>query len=162
MRFCFRPSSIDRFPAARKTLGVLAMCGAALVPMELLATGTAGATGPSTTVALPSNGSTVSGSIWVVASAQSPAGVATVHFEVSGGSISDMTVASTGPTVCCGWLGAWDTTDVPNGNYMLQSVVTDKAGNSATSPGVGINVDNLPLHTQVLIPSAGATVGGNV
>jgi hypothetical protein len=157
-----RPSSIDRFPAARKTIGVLALCATVLVPMELLGTATAGAAGPSTTVAAPSKGATVSGDIWVVASAQSPAGVATVHFEVSGGSISDKTVASTTPTACCGWLGAWDTTDVPNGHYRLQSVVTDDAGNSATSPGVRVTVDNLPLYTQVLVPSAGATVGGNV
>ena len=162
MRFGLRPSSIDRFRAARKAFAVLALCATVLVPMELLGTATAGATGPSTAVALPSNGAMVSGSIWVVASAQSAAGVVSVHFEVSGGLISDMTVATTGPTACCGWLGAWDTTDVPNGNYMLQSVVTDKAGNSATSPAVSVTVDNLPLHTQVLIPSAGATVGGNV
>jgi hypothetical protein len=162
MWFRRRPSLIDGFPAARKTLGVLALCATVLVPMELLGTTTAGAAGPSTTVAAPSKGATVSGDIWVVASAQSSAGVATVHFEVSGGSISDKTVASTGPTACCGWLGAWDTTDVPNGHYRLQSVVTDDAGNSATSPGVRVTVDNLPLHTRVLVPSAGATVGGNV
>jgi len=157
-----RPSSADRFPAARKGFAVLALCATVLVPMEVFGTATAGAAGPSTTVVIPSNGATVSGDIWVVASVQSPAGVATDHFEVSGGSISDKTVASTGPTYCCGWLGAWDTTDVPNGNYTLQSVMTDNDGNSATSPGVSVTVDNLPLHTQVLIPSAGATVGGNV
>jgi len=50
----------------------------------------------------------------------------------------------------------------PGGTYTLESVVTDDAGNSATSPGVSVTVDNLPLHTQVLVPSAGATVGGNV
>jgi hypothetical protein len=161
MRFRLRPSSIDRFPAARKTIGVLALCATVLVPMELLGTATAGAAGPSTSVLIPSNGSTVSGDTWVDASAQSPAGVATVHFEVSGRSISDKTVASTTQTIY-GWLGGWDTTDVPNGNYRLQSVVTDDAGNSATSPGVRVTVDNLPLHTKVLLPSAGATVGGNV
>lgn len=156
-----RPSSIHRFPAARRAVGVLALCGAVLVPMELLGTGTAGAAHPSTTVVIPSNGSTVSGDIWVDASAQSRAGVATVHFEVSGGSISDKTVATTTPTIY-GWLGGWDTTDVANGNYTLQSVVTDDAGKSATSPRVSVTVDNLPLHTQVLVPTAGATVGGNV
>jgi hypothetical protein len=161
MRFRLPPSSIDRFPAPRKTLGVLALCATVLVPMELLGTATAGAAGPSTTVYLPSNGSTVSGDTWVDASAQSPAGVASVHFEVSGGSLSDKTVASTFPTIY-GWLGGWDTTDVPNGTYTIQSVVTDDAGTSATSPGVSVTVDNLPLHTQVLVPSAGTTLGGNV
>jgi len=94
-----RPSSNHRFPALRKTLGVLALCGAVLVPMELLGTASASAAGPNTTVYLPSNGSTVAGDIWVDASAQNPAGVASVHFEVSGGSISDQTVASTFPTI---------------------------------------------------------------
>ncbi len=161
MAIRLRPSAIRRFPAARKTLGVLALCATVLVPMELFGTATAGAAGPSTTVATPSNGSTVSSDIWVDATAQSPAGVASVRFEVSGGSISDKTVASTTQTIY-GWLGGWDTTNVHNGNYTLQSVVTDDAGNSATSPGVKVTVDNLPLHTQVLVPSAGATVGGNV
>lgn len=161
MAIRLRPSSIHRFPAARKTFGVLALCATVMVPMELLGTATAGAAGPSTTVVIPSTGSTVSSDIWVDATAQSPAGVASVHFEVSGGSVSDKTVATTIPTIY-GWLGAWDTTDVPNGNYTLQSVVTDDAGKSATSPGVKVTVDNLPLHTQMLVPSAGATVGGNV
>jgi hypothetical protein len=71
-----------------------------------------------------------------------------------------MIVASTFPTIY-GWLGGWDTTDVPNGTYTIESVETDDAGNSATSPGVSVTVDNV-LHTQVLVPSTGATVGGNV
>jgi hypothetical protein len=104
----------------------------------------------------------VSGDIWLDASVRSPNGVATIKFEVSGGSVSDKVVSSASPTNCCGWLGAWDTTDVPNGNYTIQSVVTDNAGNSATSPDVSVTVDNLPLHTRVLVPSGGATVGGNV
>jgi hypothetical protein len=157
-----RPSSIDRFPAARKTFGVFALCATVVVPMELLGTATAGAAGPSTTVVIPSNGSTVSSDIWLDASVQSPNGVATIKFEVSGGSVSDKVVSSASPTNCCGWLGAWDTTDVPNGNYTIHNVVTDNAGNSATSPDVSVTVDNLPLHTRMLVPSAGATVGGNV
>jgi hypothetical protein len=157
-----RPSSVACFPAAaRKVLTVLALCATVLVPMEVLGTATAGAAGPSTAVYLPSNSSTVAGNVWVDASAQSPAGVAAVHFEVSGGSIIDQTAASTFPTIY-GWLGGWNTADVPNGNYTLQSVVTDKNGKSATSPGVSVTVDNLPLHTQMLVPATGATVGGNV
>jgi hypothetical protein len=145
-----RPSAIGRFSAARKTLGVLALCATVLVPMELLGTTTASAAGPSTTVYLPSNGSTVSGDTWVDASAQSPAGVASVHFEVSGGSISDMIVASTFPTIY-GWLGGWDTTDVPNGTYTIESVVTDDAGNSAPSTAISITVDNPPPTTTVVL-----------
>ena len=115
---------------------------------------------PTTTVVLPSNGTTVAGSTWLDALAQSPIGVASVRFEVSGGTVSDL-VVGTGADTKWGWIGAWDTTDVPNGSYELQSVVTDKDGNSATSAGVTVTVDNTPLLTRVLIPSDGATLSGS-
>ena len=50
---------------------------------------------------------------------------------------------------------------MPNGSYELQSVVTDKDGNSATGAGVTVTVDNTPLYTRVLIPSDGATLSGS-
>ena len=88
-----------------------------------------------TTVALPSNGA-VSSNIWLDATAYSLAGIASVSFEVSGGSITDQVVSSS-VSWEYGWLGAWDTTDVPNGTYMLQSVATDNDGNT---------VDELRCH----------------
>ncbi len=115
---------------------------------------------PTSTVNIPSNGATVSGGIWLGASAQSAVGVKSVSFEVSGGAVSNLVVSSSGDTEW-GWIGAWDTTDVPNGTYTLQSVATDTNGNSAPSPGVSVTVDNLPLHTQVLVPSDGATLSGS-
>jgi alpha-tubulin suppressor-like RCC1 family protein len=115
---------------------------------------------PTTSVLLPSNGATISGDTWLDAAASSPVGIASVSFEVSGGSISDMVVGSGFDTVD-GWIGGWDATDVPNGSYTLQSVATDTAGNSATSDGVAVTVDNLPLHTAVLVPSNGATLSGS-
>ena len=83
-----------------------------------------------------------------------------MRFEVSGATVSDL-VVGTGADTKWGWIGAWDTTDVPNGSYELQSVVTDKDGNSVTSAGVTVTVDNTPLLTQVLIPSDGATLSGS-
>ncbi len=115
---------------------------------------------PTTSVNLPSNGSTVAGGVWLAAAAQSPIGVTSVRFEVSGASVSDLSVG-TGADTEWGWIGAWDTTDVPNGTYTLQSVVVDKDGNSVTSAGVMVTVDNLALHTQVLVPSSGATLSGS-
>ena len=115
---------------------------------------------PTTTVGLPSNGSTVSGDAWLDALAQSPIGVASVRFEVSGGTVSDLAIG-TGTDTQWGWIGAWDTTNVPNGSYQLQSVVTDKVGTSATSAGVTVTVDNMPLQTQIFIPSDGATLSGS-
>ncbi len=114
---------------------------------------------PTTNVNIPSNGTTVSGDIWLGASAQSVVGIKSVSFEVTGGSVSNFVVSSSGDTAW-GWLGAWDTTDVANGTYTLQSVATDNNGNSSPSLGVTVTVDNLPLHTQVLVPSNGATLTG--
>ena len=114
---------------------------------------------PSTSVALPADGATVSGGTWLDASAQSPVGIASVHFEVSGGLVSDLVVASGVKTVW-GWIGGWDATDVPNGTYTVQSVATDTQGHSSTSAGITVTVANPALHTQVLVPSAGATLSG--
>ena len=115
---------------------------------------------PTTTVGLPSSGANLSGGTWLDASAQSPVGIASVSYEVSGGSVSDLVVSSSSDTAD-GWIGAWDTTDVPNGTYTLTSVATDTEGNSATSPGVSVTVDNTALHSEVLVPSEGATLSAS-
>ena len=115
---------------------------------------------PTTSVLVPSKGSTVDGSIWLDAGASSQFGIASVSYEVSGGSVSDKVVSSSVAT-SFGWLGAWDTSDVPNGTYTLQSVATDTLGNSATGAGITVIVDNLPLQTAVLVPSNGATLSGS-
>ena len=116
---------------------------------------------PTTSVTGPSNGATVAGGTWVGAVAQSPIGVVSVHFEVSGGSVSDLAVATATDTDR-GWIGAWDTTDVPNGTYTLESVATDTDGTSVASAGVTVTVDNLALHTQVIVPStSGAILSGS-
>ena len=70
---------------------------------------------------------------------QTPDDVTTVHFEMSGGSVSDTVVASAGLTNCCRRLG-YDRR--LNGKYTIQSVVTDIDGSSASSPGVSVTVDN--------------------
>ena len=137
---------------------MLALCATVLVPLELLGSTTLGAAVPSTSFAAPSNGATVSDDIWLDATAS--AGTVSVSFEVSGGSIIDEMVSSS-VSWEYGWLGAWDTRDVPNGTYTLQSVATDTAGVSTTSPGVSVTVDNPPLHTQVLVPTAGAVLSGS-
>jgi hypothetical protein len=108
---------------------------------------------------LPSNGAAVSGSTWLDAGASSPVGIASVTFEVSGGSISDKVVSSSGATLY-GYIGAWDTTDVPNGTYTLQSVATDTLGQSSTSVPITVTVNNQPPTTSVLIPCDGATQSG--
>ena len=87
---------------------------------------------------------------WLAASAQSAVGIASVHFEVSGGSVSDLVVSSSADTDW-GWIGAWDSTDVSNGVYTVQSVATDQDGVSTTSAGLVS-----PLSTSRCTPGPGA------
>ena len=115
---------------------------------------------PTTSMLLPATGATVSGDTWVDARASAQAGLASVRFEVSGGSVSDQVVSASTDTTF-GWLGAWDTTDVANGTYTVQSVATDSLGQSTTSAPVSVTVDNQPLATTVLVPTNGATLSGS-
>jgi hypothetical protein len=108
-------------------------------------------------VLLPSNGATVSEGTWLDAGASSPVGVASITFEVSGGSISDQVIGSGYPTLY-GYIGGWDTRDVPNGTYTLQSVATDATGVWTTSAPITVTVNNGPLSTSVIIPASDATL----
>jgi hypothetical protein len=110
-----------------------------------------------TSLPVPS-GTTLQGTTTLDASASSPNGIASVQFEITGGSISDRVIGS-GTSTIYGWLASWDTTTVPNGTYTLQSVATDKAGLTATSAPVTITVNNPPT-TSVVFPSSGATLSG--
>ena len=90
----------------------------------------------------------------VDAGASSQNGIATVKFEISGGSISDK-VVSTGTASIYGWYGQWNTTAVPNGTYTIQSVATDSKGLSGTSAPVTVTVSNSSPSTSVVIPATG-------
>jgi hypothetical protein len=109
---------------------------------------------------LPSNGATVIGDSWLDAGASSPVGLASVNFEVSGGTLSGSQVVSGSTPTLYGWIGAWNSTSIPNGTYTLQSVATDTDGVSTTSAPITITVNNPPPSTSMLIPSTGATQSG--
>ena len=117
----------------------------------------AGAQPPSTSVVVPSNDATVSGTN-VVLDATAASGVTQVQFEVTGGGLSDSVVATAAPSVF-GWIALWNSKNVPDGTYTLQSVASE-AGTNATSPGISVTVDN-PLTTSILLPSNGATLTGS-
>ncbi len=113
---------------------------------------------PTTAVTIPSNGATQSGTAALVGAAAS-AGVSSVTFEISGGTLSHHVIA-TGRATLYGWLAQWNTTSVPNGTYTLQSVASYPGGVSGTSPGITITVNTPPPTTAVTIPSNGATQSG--
>jgi uncharacterized protein YjbI with pentapeptide repeats len=115
---------------------------------------------PTTAVIIPSGGTTMSGATALIdASASGPAGIASVTFEVSGGTLSDQVVATATPTIY-GWLATWNTTTVPNGSYSLQSLATDTVAESAPSAPISVTVNNPPPTTAVVIPSNTATQSG--
>jgi len=115
-------------------------------------------TPPTTSVLIPSSGTQVSGGAQMLDASASP-GVSSVTYEITGGSLSNQDVATATHTNY-GWIGYWNTTAFPNGDYTLQSVASYPNGVSAPSAPVTITVNNPPPTTSVLTPSSGATVSG--
>ena len=92
-------------------------------------------TAPSVTISAPANGSTVSGTLAVTATASDNAGVASVQFKVDGGNVGS---ADTGAPYSV----SWNTTSVANGTHVLTAVARDAAGNTRTSAPVTVTVSN--------------------
>ncbi len=95
---------------------------------------------PTTTVIIPSNGSTLSGTAATLDATASNA--TSVQFWLFGGSygFSGHLVGTATPTLY-GWLYSWNTTTVANGSYELLSEAFNSSG-QAFSPGVSITVAN--------------------
>jgi YVTN family beta-propeller protein len=115
---------------------------------------------PTTAVLIPSNGTTLSGSQVLDASASGTAGVTKVEFQITGGALKGKVVATASPTIY-GWLASWNTTGVFNGTYSLQSLAFGPSGVATVSAAVSITVQNTQPATTVLTPSNGATVTGS-
>jgi hypothetical protein len=116
---------------------------------------------PVTTVGIPAAGAQVTGTQTLDAGASDYASpVSSVQYVLTGGSLHDAVIDTVTTPTPVGWMGAFQTASVPSGTYTLQSVVTDAAGNVAYSPGVTINVKNVPA-TAVLTPSNGSSVSGS-
>jgi hypothetical protein len=110
---------------------------------------------PTTSVVLPANGATLSGSQTLDATA-SP-GTSQIKFQLSGNGLTNDVVA-VGKSTLYGWSATFDTTTVPNGTYSLQSVATS-GGLTGTSPAVTVTVNNAAPTTAVVLPSSNTLVG---
>ena len=99
-----------------------------------------GAAVPTTAVLIPSNGATQSGGAAIL-DAGASANVTSVNFELTGGKLSHEVISGSTPTPS-GWIGQWNTTTVPDGTYMLQSVASYAGGVTGTSAGITITVAN--------------------
>ncbi len=96
---------------------------------------------PLTRVLRPSQGAVLKGAQLLNASASGEFGVTRVEFRLTGGGLHDALVA-TAEHFEYGWLGAWSTAVVPNGNYTLRSVAYDITGRSGQSAGTVVQVSN--------------------
>lgn len=113
-------------------------------------------TPPSVSIAAPSGGATVTGTVSITASASDDEGVAGVQFRLDGTNIG--LEDTTAP-----YSVAWDTRTATGGAHALTAVARDTSGNTQVSAGVSVTVSN-PDTTDPSVsisqPSAGATVTG--
>lgn len=96
--------------------------------------GTGDTTAPTTAITAPADGSTVSGTTLVSASASDDVGVAKVEFYLDGGLVATDTSAP--------YEWSWDTTTSADGTHSLSSKAYDAAGNVGTSASVTVTVAN--------------------
>jgi outer membrane protein assembly factor BamB len=94
-------------------------------------------TPPSVSLTAPADGSTVSGTVAVVASASDNVGVVGVQFRLDG-------VALGAEDLVAPYSVSWDSTTASAGSHVLTAVARDAAGNSTTSAAVSVTVDNGP------------------
>src|SRR5712672_2831598 len=97
-------------------------------------------TPPVVSITSPGSGTTVSGSITVVANATDNVGVASVQFQLDGGNLGSLVVA--GP-----YSTSWSTTSATNGAHRLSAIAKDSVGNTTTSTGTVITVSNITAPT---------------
>lgn len=96
-------------------------------------------TPPSTSVLVPSNGATLSGSTTLDASASN---ATSVEFRLFGGSFGySAPVLCTATLTYYGWLCSWNSATVPNGSYNLLSEASNSSG-TAFSSGTRVTVKN--------------------
>jgi hypothetical protein len=97
---------------------------------------------PTVSVTSPSAGAAVRGSITVSASASDNVGVVGVQFRLDGANLG--AEDTTGP-----YGVSWNTTTAAGGAHTLTAVARDAAGNTATSSGVTVTVDNTPPSAAI-------------
>ena len=107
---------------------------------------------PSVTLTSPTDGATLVGKVDISANAKANgAAIGSVSYKLT---YPDGTVASLGPALTLSpYVYKWDTTSLANGNYKLNAIATDAAGNSATSQAVNVTINNPPPKTDKTKPS---------
>jgi len=92
-----------------------------------------GDSAPTVSIQTPANGSTVSGTVRVSATASDDKGVASVTFQLDGAGSLEDTAAP--------YDVSWDTTRTSDGSHVITAIARDTAGNTASST-ITVNVAN--------------------
>jgi chitodextrinase len=112
-------------------------------------------TPPAVSITAPGDGSTVSGTITVSATASDNVGVAGVQFKLDGSDLGSEVTTSP-------YSNSWNTTTATNDSHSLTAVARDAAGNTTTSSAVSLTVSNTVVATPTPVPAAsvyGVSVG---
>ncbi len=102
---------------------------------------------PTVSITSPENNMIVAGTVEITAQAMDDYGVAKVEFFRGSDSIGTDSDDSDG------WSISWDTTPVTDGRYTLTAVATDSIGQTTTSAGVSVLVDNVVDTCAIVIPN---------
>ncbi len=109
-------------------------------------------------ISSPAASATVSGTMSVAAAASDSVTISSVQLQVDGASVGAADTSSP-------YNFSWNTTSVANGSHTLTAVAKDSSGNTATSTGVKVTVNNpvaSTLTVSITSPAASATVSGTV
>jgi hypothetical protein len=134
----------------------------ALAAVDLAANAkTSDITAPTVAVSSPADGRQVQGDVSILVQASDDFGVTQVDLLVNGVKVSSETHATD-----AGYLFAWDSSLVADGEYRLSARAADAAGNVGVSTDVVVNVANTADEeapvAHVTSPSDGASVSRNV
>lgn len=121
----------------------------------LLSGGGGDTTPPTVSITSPVDGSTVSGSTTISATASDDVAVAGVQFKVDGNNIGSEDTSSP-------YSISWDTTSASNGSHSFTAVARDTSNNTTTSSSVSVTVSNVSSTPTVsLTASSTSIVYGN-
>jgi hypothetical protein len=109
---------------------------------------------PTVTFTSPNNGSTVSNTIALSASASGSASIAGVQFQLDGSNLG-------GPITVPPYSISWNTTQIVNGSHTLKAVATD-ALNQSASASVTVTVSNVLPTVTFTSPNNGSTVSNTI
>ena len=117
-------------------------------------------TPPTVSITAPASGATVSGTVSATANASDNVGVASVQFQLDGANVGSL--LTTAP-----YSYSWNTTTATNASHTVRAIAKDAAGNTTTSAGVTVTVNNTvpdttPPTVSITAPASGATVSGTV